>query len=157
MIVEHPKVLYNEKNVTVTVRSPQEEAILAPFFNSGWDHLKPTTEISYLEAVRCLEDAKKETAQEKNVRRETENNDKKLVEGLKLQEEKDSEKSERREEARKAFMPVLKKLDSYGWSELKSLGKEINKKLGVKLPLGAKRDVIEQAITEVLENGNDSK
>jgi len=153
----YPKVIYNKNGAYVTVNTEEEHEPLKAFFDAVYNSEMTIKRISYSEAMDCLKGATNETAQELAVKREEAEVDRKLKESIKLNAEKVVKGQEDKEKALKAFKPIVKNLSSYNWGELIALAKEITAKTGVKLPLRAKRDIVEQAIKEVLKDDNSKR
>lgn len=153
--VQYPKVIYNKDNTCVTVQDSKEEATLKPYFKSPWNSLKELKEISYKEALELI-DGVEDTVQEKAVKKEADKKELLKKEAEKLKAEKDSLTSEIIEKNRREIKESIGRLDKYDWAALRTLGKDIEFKLGVDLSLGSKRDIIEDKILEALKDTNDN-
>ncbi len=153
MKIEYPKVIYNKNGAATTVNTLEEHEPLKAHFDAEYCAGMEVVEMSYFEALNLL-GGSTETEQEAAVRREQEEIQRKKKEAIKLGQAKEELRAEDIKATLKAYKPLAKNLSSYGWIELIELAKELNTKTGVKIPLRAKRDIVEQAIKEVLRDDN---
>lgn len=171
---KYPSLIYNnEAGVCVTVENEYQKKCLEGYFKDELDHDKlPYTEIALGEAMKAHSDSKAEAEYKADKAPKDSDNPSVDMDALRAEikaellaemktegSPKDPETVEPDPDADiktegNGPVPELKDTTKLGWNELRAYGKELEDSLGVDLPLGATRDIVEKSINEVLNGDN---